>query len=142
MSFQEGLLGRAMIRAMECRAARHAAHRKHLEQHLFAAQFRPCLVPINLGFLSELIALRHAGHSRSPSQLRLSRTYVLPNRNFGDFMLRSLGHYPLPDAMRGMTLLTWRFAIGFENGVDEWNQGTHHWSRALDRLAPGRYCAE
>ena len=64
-----------------------AAHRKHLQQHLRAAQFRPRLIPINLAFLSELVALRHAGHTRRPSQLRFSLAHVLPNRNFGDLVL-------------------------------------------------------
>src|SRR6201984_1191643 len=55
VSVEECLLGRAMIRAVESRAARHAAHRKHLQQHWRAAQFRPRFVPINLAFLSELV---------------------------------------------------------------------------------------
>ena len=54
VGFEERLLGRAMIRAMEGRAARHAAHRKHLQLDLLAAQLRPRLIPIDLAFLSRL----------------------------------------------------------------------------------------
>src|ERR1700733_1299476 len=130
-----------MIRAVEGRAARHAAHRKHLQQHLLAAQFRPRLVPINLGFLSELIALRHTGRTQRPSQLRFSLAHVLPHRNFGDFVLWPLSQDPLPDTMRRVTLLTWRSAIGFEDGLDEWNQRFYHRSPSLTRLALGRFSA-
>ena len=54
MSLKEGLLGRPLIRAMEGRSTRHAAHRKDLQQHLLAAQLRPRLIPIDLAFLSRL----------------------------------------------------------------------------------------
>jgi hypothetical protein len=64
VSFEERLLGRPMIRAMERRSARHAAHRKDLQPHRFAVQLRPRLVAIDLAFLSQLIALWHADRAR------------------------------------------------------------------------------
>jgi hypothetical protein len=63
MGFQKRLLGRALIGPMKGGAAGHAAHRESLQQHPLAAQFRPCLVPINLAFLGQLISLRHAGRA-------------------------------------------------------------------------------
>src|SRR5580658_1918126 len=43
--------------------------------------------------------------------------------------------------MRGVTLLTWRSAIGFEDGLDEWSQRSHHRSHSLNQLTLGRFSA-
>src|ERR1017187_4855408 len=43
MGFEEGLLGRPLIGAVESCSTRHAAHRKHLQPHWLAAQLRPRL---------------------------------------------------------------------------------------------------
>ena len=43
--------------------------------------------------------------------------------------------------MRGVTLLAWRSAIRFEDGLDEWNHRSYHRSRSFDRLALGRVSA-
>src|SRR5712691_5969359 len=64
VSFQERLLSRPLISAMEGRSAHHAAHREHRQWHSRPVQLRPCFVPIHLAFLSRRITLRHAGRAR------------------------------------------------------------------------------
>src|SRR5215472_8468448 len=43
--------------------------------------------------------------------------------------------------MRGVALLAWRPAVGFQDGVDELNQRAQHRSLPLDRLALGWFGA-
>src|SRR5215469_2589681 len=131
VSVEECLLGRAMIRAVESRAARHAPHRKHLQQHWRAAQFRPPFVPINLAFLSELVVLRHTGRTRRPAQLSFAFPHIQPHRHLSHFVLRHLGSDPFEDTMCRVTLLARCRAVGLQDRIDECTQWSDYRSLSL-----------
>ena len=67
VSFEKCLLRWAMIRAMEGRAAHHAAQREHLQLDRRAAQLGPRLVPIDLTFPARRVTLRYAGLADRPA---------------------------------------------------------------------------
>jgi hypothetical protein len=49
--------------------------------------------------------------------------------------LRHLGQNPLPDTTCGVTLLTWRFAVGLQDSVNERNQRRDHRVRGRSACA-------
>ncbi len=116
--FQKRLLRRAPIGAMKGRAARHRAHREHLQLHALAVHLGPRLVPVHLRFLAPVVALRHERLALLQSKLALALLNVLPHRALGHFATGFLP-YPVPDTVRRVTLLTRRLAVLFENAVDE-----------------------
>ncbi len=124
-----------MIRAMEGRAARHAAQRKHLQLDRLAGQLGPRLVPIDLASLPRRIALRHTGGARRPAQLPFAFAHVLPHRHLRHLVLRQLAPDPLEDPVRGVTLLARRIAIGLQDSVDERLQRSNYRPFSLALLA-------
>ena len=50
--FEESLLRSPEVSPMKRGAAEHAAHREHLELDLYAVQFCPAFIPVDLRFLA------------------------------------------------------------------------------------------
>jgi hypothetical protein len=137
MGLEKRLLRRALIRAMEGRAAHHAAQRQHLQLDLLAAQLRPCLVPIDLAFLPRRVTLRHAGGARRPAQLPLAFAHVFANRRFRHHLFRPFRPDPLPDPMRRVSLLAWRLTVAAQDGFNERHQPREHRPAPLGFRAGG-----
>src|SRR5215831_15268359 len=101
------------------------AHRENLQLARFAVQLRDCFEPIDLRFLSWLIALRHIRFTAPTTGCLLPPLYVPSHRGFGDCWFRVFLPKPHPDAMRRVPLLARRLPVRFQNAVDCLPQRTH-----------------
>src|SRR5208283_5238528 len=102
-------------------------------------------VPIDLGFDSPVVALRHKGLAPGQPQRLFPLLYIESHRAFGGRASRYLSTNPLPDPLRRVALLPGSLAIRFQNRVDELHRRGHlqvwplrlfppRWYRAPNRL--------
>ncbi len=103
--FQERLLRRVQVGAVERRPAGHRPHREHLHPGPFAAEVRPGLVPVDLRLLAPAVALRHEGLAQDQPHLALARPDMVAHRQLRDCSVRKLPQDPPVDATRRVPLL-------------------------------------
>lgn len=135
MPFQECLLGRMSVGAMERCAAGHASHRKYLQLYPLACQVGVSLIPVDLRFHSPGVALRDEGLPNRHVERDFPVVHVLSHRALPNRTVRHLGSDPLPNPMRCVSLLSRRLAIGLQNAVYELNRGLHFPARSLCLLS-------
>ena len=141
MRLQKRLLGGMQKRAVKGRAARHAAHRKHLQLGPFPAEIRVRLIPVHLRLNAPGIALRDKRLVCHQTQRDFPVVSVLTNRPFADLAFRHLSLNPFPDAMCRVPLLPWRLLVRFQNLVHERYCRRQFPPRPLHFLSPRRYRA-
>ena len=105
------------VRPVKGVARRHAAHRKELKLARFPAQFHNGFEPIDLRFLSKLVALWHAHQASSEPQFPLAPLHIAPHGWLRDTMFRVFLAQASPDAMRCVPLFPRRVLIGLQDGL-------------------------
>ena len=123
MGVEKGLLGGVEIRPMESRPAGHGSDGEHLHFGALAGQVDPGLVPVDLGFVSPIITLRHEGFLDQEAHLAPALADVLTHGGLGDRGLRHLPGNPTMDAPCRVALLAGRAPILLQDAVDEGRDG-------------------
>src|ERR1035438_9960826 len=83
VGFQKRLLRGPQVGAMIGRSAGHRTKRKHLQLDTLAIQVGIGFIPINLGFDTPVVALRHKGLAPGQPQRFFALRHILPHRALG-----------------------------------------------------------
>ncbi len=117
--FQECLLRRVPVGAVERSPARHRAHRKHLQLGPLVPKIRPRLIPVHLRLLAPGVALRHKRLAQHQAHLPLALAHVVAHRRLSDRSARELPQDPTVDAPRRVPLLARRTPVLVQHRINE-----------------------
>src|ERR1035438_6828127 len=121
------------------RSASHRTKRKYLQLDALAIQVGIGFIPINLGFDTPVVALRHKGLAPGQPQRFFALRHILPHRALGSHASRYLLSNALPYPLRRVALLARSLAIRFQNRVDELRRRSHLHMRSEERRV-GKEC--
>ena len=117
--FEKRLLCRMQVGAVERRPAGHRAHREHLHLGPLVAEIDPGFIPVDLGFLSPTVTLRHERLPPHQTHLAFALAHVVAHRRLSDRGVREFRQDPMIQPPRGMPLLARRLTVRVQNFVDE-----------------------
>ena len=104
---------------MERRTAGHRSHREHLHAGPLVAEIDPGFIPIDLGFLSPDVALRHKRLTPHQTQPAFALAHMVAHRQLSDRGVREFRQDATIQPTRGMPLLARRLAIRGQNLINE-----------------------
>ena len=119
VGFQECLLRRMQVGAMERRSAGHRPHREHLHVGPLVAEIDPGFIPVDLRLLSPAIALRNERLPSRQTRLPLALAHVVAHRRLRHRGVGELRQDPTMDAPGGVALLARRLTVRLQHLVDE-----------------------
>jgi hypothetical protein len=122
MRFEKRLLCRMQISTMERRPAGHRSHREDLHPGPLVTEIDPGLIPVDLGFLSPTVTLRHKRLPPHQTHLAFALAHMVAHRRLGDRGVREFRQNATIQPTRGMPLLARRLTIRGQNLINERHQ--------------------
>ena len=107
------------VSTVERRTAGHRSHREHLHAGPLVAEIDPGFIPVDLGFLSPDVTLRHKRLTPHQTQLAFALAHMVAHRRLGDRGVREFRQDTTIQPTRGVPLLARRLAIRSQNLINE-----------------------